>query len=150
MVPFPRAVGRARRVEAARRATLHCVRSFPVRQRAATTNAARGLLGEFGLVAAKGIGRVDDLRRDMEGTNEDDLPREARTALDALFDHLDALTAKLGAIGREILAWHKTSAASRRLATAPGVGPLRAPALIASVGMPPSSRRPVVLRRGSA
>ena len=78
--------------------TLHRVRSLLVRQRTATVNAARGLLSEFGIVAAKGIRRVDDLRRDMEGTNESVLPREARTALDALFDHLDALTAKLGVV----------------------------------------------------
>ena len=114
--------------------TLHRVRSLLARQRTATVNAARGLLGESGLVAAKGIRRVDDLRRDMERTGEDVPPREARTALDALFDHLDALTAKLGAADREILAWHRTSEASQRLATAPGVGPLTATALIAAVG----------------
>ena len=35
---------------------------------------------------------------------------------------------------REIIAWHKASEASQRLATAPGVGPLTATALIAAVG----------------
>ena len=114
--------------------TMHRVRSLLVRQRTATVNAARGLLCEFGIVAAKGIRHVDDLRRDMERTSESVLPREARIALDALFSHLDALTAKLGVVDREILAWHKTSEASQRLATAPGVGPLMATALIAAVG----------------
>ncbi|MDD9723592.1 transposase [Sulfitobacter sp. PR48] len=70
----------------------------------------------------------------MEGANEKVLPREARAALDALFEHLDALTAKLDAADREILAWHRSSEASQRLATAPGVGPLTATALIAAVG----------------
>jgi transposase len=114
--------------------TPHRVRSLLVRHRTATVNAARGLLSEFGIVAAKGIRRVDDLRRDMEGTNEKVLPREARTALDAPFDHLDALTAKPGEVDREVLAWHGTSEASQRLATAPDVGPLTATALIAAVG----------------
>lgn len=62
----------------------------------------------------------------MEGAPESVLPREARTALDALFDHLDALTEKLGVVDHEILAWHKTSEASPRLTTAPGVSPLTA------------------------
>jgi len=33
-----------------------------------------------------------------------------------------------------VLAWHKSNAASRRLATIPGIGPLAASALVASVG----------------
>lgn len=114
--------------------TLHHVRSLIVRQRTATVNSARGFLSEFGIVAAKGLGRVDALRHDMEATNEQVLPREARVALDALFEHLDGLTAKPDAVDQKILAWHRTSEASQRLATAPGVGPLTATALIAAVG----------------
>jgi len=114
--------------------TLHRVRSLLVRQRTAAVNSARGLLSEFGIVAAKGICRVAVLRREMEAADEQVLPREARAALDALFEHLDALTLKLDAVDREILAWHKASEASQRLATAPGVGPLTATALIAAVG----------------
>ncbi len=70
----------------------------------------------------------------MEETSGNVLPEEARVALTVLFEHLDALTEKLGRLEREILAWHKTSKASQRLATAPGVGPLTATALIAAVG----------------
>lgn len=71
---------------------------------------------------------------DMETANAEVLPWEARVALDALFEYLDALTAKLDAVDQEILAWHRTSEASQRLATAPGVGSLTATALIAAVG----------------
>ncbi len=35
---------------------------------------------------------------------------------------------------RRIIAWHKTSEASQRLASAPGVGPITATALVAAVG----------------
>lgn len=42
---------------------LHRTRSLLVRQRTATINAIRGLLGEFGLVAAKGTARLEELRR---------------------------------------------------------------------------------------
>ena len=114
--------------------TLHRVRSLLVRHRTASVNAARGLLSEFGIVAPKGICRITALRRDMEAATEDVLPREARVALDVLFQHLDALSQKLDTVDREILAWHKASEVSQRLATAPGVGPLTATALIAAVG----------------
>lgn len=113
---------------------LHRVRSLLVRQRTAAVNSARGLLGEFGLVAPKGIRRVGELRSRMEEVGENVLPLEARAALTALFDHLDALTVQLDTVEREILAWHKASKESQRLATAPGVGPLTATALVAAIG----------------
>jgi transposase len=105
-----------------------------VRQRTAAVNSARGLLGEFGLVASKGIRHVGELRRSLEEACESVLPHEARSALTALFDHLDALTVKLDTVDQEILAWHKTSKESQHLATAPGVGPLTATALVAAIG----------------
>lgn len=53
---------------------LHRVRSLLVRQRTAAVNSARGLLGEFGLVAPKGIQRVRELRSRMEEAGESVLP----------------------------------------------------------------------------
>lgn len=112
---------------------LHRARSLLVRQRTATVNSVRGLLGEFGLVAPKGIRRLVDLRRGMEEADTDVLPEEARAAVAVLFEHLDALTEKIAKVEHEILAWHKASEESQRLATAPGVGPLTATALVAAV-----------------
>ncbi len=113
--------------------TLRRVRALLVRQRTGSVNSARGLLGEFGIVAAQGISRVATLRREMEAAKGGVLPREALTALDLLFEHLDDLTKKLDAVDRDILARREASEASQRLATAPGVGPLTAAALIAAV-----------------
>ena len=70
----------------------------------------------------------------MEEANPSVLPDEARSALTALFDHLDALSVKIGTVEDGILTWHKTSKESQRLATAPGVGPLTATALVAAIG----------------
>ena len=49
---------------------LHRVRSLVVRQRTATINAIRGLLGEFGLVTAKGTARLDELRRRLQSRRQ--------------------------------------------------------------------------------
>lgn len=118
--------------------SLHRARSLLVRQRTATSNAIRGLLGEFGIVAGKGLRRPGDLRRAMEDTSATLVPPEARTALEGLFDHVDALSGKIEALESRILAWHRQSVASQRLATAPGVGPgvgpITATALVAAVG----------------
>lgn len=70
----------------------------------------------------------------MNEASEAILPAEARAALEPLFDHLDALTAKLDVVEKRILDWRKRREESRRLATAPGVGPLTATALLAAVG----------------
>jgi transposase len=99
----------------------HRVRTLLVRQRTAAVNAARGLLGEFGLVVGKGIRKVDELRRRM-------------AAISCLFDHIVGLGERISAVEARILAWHKTSQVSQRLASAPGVGPMTATALVAAVG----------------
>lgn len=114
--------------------TLHRVRSAFVRQRTSAVNTVRGLLTEFGIVVGKGISRLAELRQRMDETETDLLPDEARAAIDEVFEHIDALTARIHSVEARILAWHKTSETSRRLASAPGVGPITASAIVASVG----------------
>jgi transposase len=113
---------------------LHRVRALLVRQRTAAVNAARGLLGEFGLVIGKGIRNVDELRRRMAKLAADMLPGEARSAIVCLFEHIDGLGERIGIVEARIIAWHKSSEVSQRLASAPGVGPMTATALVAAVG----------------
>lgn len=57
---------------------LHRVRSLPVRQRTAAVNATRGLMAEFGIVASKGIRRMEELRRKLEQSSPEELPRDPR------------------------------------------------------------------------
>ena len=45
-----------------------------------------------------------------------------------------ALGAEIGSIDRTILAWHRSSEASRRLEEIPGIGPIVATALVAEIG----------------
>jgi transposase len=113
---------------------LHRVRALLVRQRTAAVNAARGLLGEFGLVVGKGIRKVDELRQRIDKLEPQLLPDEARAAIGCLFDHIDGLGERIGAVEARIIVWHKSSEVSRRLASAPGVGPMTATALVAAVG----------------
>lgn len=113
---------------------LHRVRQGWVKSRTAQANQIRGLLGEYGLILPQGIAhiakRVPVLIED--GANE--LPGALRALLARLLDQLKALERQLAQLEAQIKAWHRDSDASRRLEQIPGIGPLTASALVASIG----------------
>lgn len=113
---------------------LHRVRELLVRQRTMLVNALRGHLAEFGIVAPKGLARVAELCALVADPREARVPPLARAALGEVVRQLEATSARLVALEKRLLAWHRASAASRRLAAIPGIGPLTASALVASVG----------------
>jgi transposase len=63
---------------------LHRVRSLTVRQRTAAINALRGLMGEFGLVAGKGIRQLGQLSERLAQADETVVPLEGREAIRCL------------------------------------------------------------------
>ncbi|WP_147165121.1 IS110 family RNA-guided transposase, partial [Pararhodospirillum oryzae] len=98
---------------------LHRTRDLLVRQRTMLINALRAHLAEFGIVAAKGRGKVADL---IGGLDEADIPALARTALRQIAEQIGACDARVEALEKEILGWHKSNETSRNLATIPGIG----------------------------
>lgn len=113
---------------------LHRARSLFVRQRTATINALRGLLGEYGIIAGKGVRQLAVLSERLATAGKSVVPDEAREALRSLFQHIEALSEKLKSVEERIVAWHKANPDSQRLATAPGVGPITASAIVAAIG----------------
>lgn len=93
-------------------------RDLLIKQRTMLGNAIRGRAAEFGVVEAKGMGRVATL---VERAR-DAVPPLAYAMLETLSGQLAELEARLRQIEVEIMAWHKKSETSRRLATIPGVG----------------------------
>ena len=65
---------------------------------------------------------------------------EARSCLLALRDQLALVKEQILEADRRILAWHRASELSRRLDDIPGVGPLIATALVASIPDPQAFR----------
>jgi transposase len=57
-----------------------------------------------------------------------------RRALGYLVNQYDQLQAQILDCDRQVLAWHRGNETSRRLATIPGIGPLAASALAATIG----------------
>jgi transposase len=99
-------------------------------------NALRGHMAELGVIAPQGIGRVGDLVAALLGEDEGRLPALARQALRGLAAELEALGERVKEVEVSILAWHKDNDASRRLATIPGIGPITASAIVATVTNP--------------
>jgi transposase len=119
-------------VEAQRVLMLHRARHLLVRQRTAQASAMRAHLAEYGIVAAKGISRLRDLLPVLdEGAGM--VPELARQTVLLIAQLIEALTIQIRKIDTELLRWHRTNPASRRLETIPGVGFITATAMAASV-----------------
>lgn len=114
--------------------SLHRVRQGFVRARTAQANQIRGLLGEFGLVVPQGIAYIAQRVPALIEDAENQLPGTFRLLIQRLLDHLKALQEQVDAIEVQIKAWHRASEASQRIEKVPGIGPLTASALVASVG----------------
>jgi transposase len=113
---------------------LHRTRELLVRQRTMTSNAFRAHLAEFGIIAAQGIAGIKRLVDMVRDSTTADLPEEARDALLVLAAQWEELSARVVELERRIKTWHRSDAASRRLATIPGIGPITASAMAATVG----------------
>jgi transposase len=113
---------------------LHRARQGFVWARTAQSNQIRGLLTEFGIVIPK---RICALREKLPAILEDaenELPGTSRELFARLFDHFCELDRQVKELETQIKAWHRQSEASKRLEAVPGIGPLTASALVASVG----------------
>jgi transposase len=114
----------------------HRARDLLVRQRTMLINALRGHLGEFGIIAPAGRHHVPDLLNLLQDADDAEVPALAREALRSLIAELHALEQRIEAIEEVIIREHKTNAVSRRLATIPGIGPITASAMAATITDP--------------
>jgi transposase len=112
----------------------HRVRTLLVRQRTAKANEIRGLLSEYGIVVAN---RIESLRRALPALleNMDLIPGEGlRQLLMALREDLVYLDERVRQLDQVIERAAREDAVARRLQQIPGIGPVTATALVASVG----------------
>lgn len=113
---------------------LHRSRDLLVGQRTALVNALRGHLAELGIITAKGIHRIADLLAELLGVDDGKMPPLARASLSCLVAQIEAVEKQIDALEAQILEWHKGNEASRRLSKIPGIGPITASAVVATVG----------------
>jgi error-prone DNA polymerase len=111
---------------------LHSVRSLLVKQETMLANAMRGLATEFGLVVPKGMDKLEGLVALVE--EDKGIPEQARRALAELREHRRATEDRIDDLEREIAAHARHDDTARRLATIPGIGPITASLVAATVG----------------
>ena len=115
---------------------VHRTRELLVRQRTMLVNATRAHMAEFGVVARVGLPQVKELLAVIADKADQRIPALARTCLEGLVRQLLSLDREIVAAEKRIHAWHRTNEHSRRLETTPGIGPITASALAASITDP--------------
>jgi transposase len=111
---------------------LHSVRALLVKQQTMLANAMRGLAAEFGLIVAKGLHKLDELETQVQ--SEAGIPMTAKMAFAELHGHSRAAAARVVELEARIVAHARQDDAARRLATIPGIGPITASLLAATIG----------------
>lgn len=113
---------------------LHRVRQGWVKARTAQANQIRGLLSEFGLIVPQGIGYITSRVPAILDEAKDELPRAFQELMLRLLEHFRDLDRQVQEMEHQIQSWHRANALSRKLEQIPGIGPITASALVASVG----------------
>jgi transposase len=113
--------------------SVHRVRQGYVKERTAQANQIRGLLAEFGLVLPRGIANVFNRTVQLIEAAPDDLPAPIRQLIDRCVEHLKVLDQRIKELEAQIKAWHRGSQLSLGLEKIPGIGPMTASALVASI-----------------
>src|SRR5215472_4367950 len=113
---------------------LHRARQGFVRARTAQANQIRGLLAEYGVIIPQGICQIGKRLPAILEDGENDLPGLFRRLLQRLGEHLKELDRQVSELDSQIQLWHRQHEGSCRLAQIPGIGPITASALVASIG----------------
>jgi transposase len=114
--------------------SVHRARQGFVKARTAQGNQIRGLLSEFGIVIPQGIRSVMKLMPEILEDGENGLPGTMRHLLERLTENLKEMDRQAKELEAQIQLWHRENEASRKLAEIPGLGPITASAIVATVG----------------
>jgi len=113
--------------------SIHRAREQVVRRRTAQGNQIRGLLMEYGLVIPKGMRTLYAQLPEILADADNELTLMFRDLLQGLWEELINLDNHIAVYDQQIKTLSVQSAVCKRLMTIPGVGPMVATALVASV-----------------
>jgi transposase len=112
---------------------VHRVRQGLVKLRTAQVNQVRCLLAEVGLVLPRGIQHIRRVPLLLDEA-ADTLPTAFCLLMRQQYESIRDLDRRVAELEGDIRRWHRENTSSRRLAEIPGVGPLTASALVATIG----------------
>ncbi|MGI4802655.1 MAG: IS110 family transposase [Janthinobacterium lividum] len=116
--------------------SMHRARNLLVKQRTQSVNMMRGLLAEFGINIPEGLERALTMARQVLEGEAPDVPAAAVKIIFALSQQALDTHSHVREIDRALVALQRSDEMARRLATIPGIGPIGATALAASVTDP--------------
>jgi transposase len=114
------------------------IREGLVRRRTQLSNTIRGHAAEFGLVAAKGLSKIEPLLTRIAW--DEGLPELAKELFQKLGADYARLDAELQEIEAKLMAFHRHNELSKRLAQVPGIGPVIASVMAIKVCDPKAFR----------
>ena len=120
---------------------MHRARDLLIRRRTQLVDMMRGLLAEFGIDIPEGLGRALVMAQQVADGAAPEMPVAAAKVVGMLSRQALDTHARLLDLDRALLALQRTDDMARRLSTIPGIGPIGATALAASV-TDPSQFRP--------
>lgn len=111
----------------------HKAREILVAQRTQVINALRGHLAEIGVIAAQGPKNARELANLLTEEGDETIPACVRAALAPLVRQLHVLDQEIARSDKAIAAIARADEKARRLMSIPGLGPVTASAIAASV-----------------
>ena len=114
--------------------SVYRVRQSFVKARTAQANQIRGLLSEFGLIIPIGIANIATRVPALLEETAQRLPSSFRQLVVRMMDHLKELDRQVGELKLQIKAWHRANELSSKLEKVPGIGPITASAMVATIG----------------
>ena len=115
---------------------LHRTRELLIRQRTMLVNAIRGHMAEFGIISGRGPANAKTLLAVIADAGDRRLPPDARTCLRRLAIQVTSIDKEIAEASQHIQHHFRSNSVSRRLETIPGIGPIIAAAIAASVTDP--------------
>ena len=116
--------------------SIHRTPDLLIKHRTQLINMIRGLLAEFGVDIPKGLERALLMARRIVDGKAPDMPIEAAKIVGTLSQQALDTHVRLREIDRDLAIWPRGNDVARRLMTIPGIGPIGATALAASVTDP--------------
>ncbi len=113
---------------------LHRTRDLIVRQRTQTINMLRGQLAEFGIVFPQGVGHATRFAKRVLDGDDLDLPDVVGKVIAELCEQLLFLNGKIAGYSHEMMQVARQEDRVTLLQTIPGIGPITASAIVATVG----------------
>ena len=121
-------------VEQADMQALHRTRFLFMKHRTAVINQIRGLLAEYGLIIAQSPEKVRPAVVRFLDDAESGLTAFARDTFSELYEQLQELDSRIERVTHRVERVYRAHPVCQKLAAVPGIGPLTATALVATVG----------------